>query len=967
MRYQKLFIVLVLMITHTTRSFAQVEASVPFRHYDTRQGMPSTQVQGIFEDSKGYIWAITDRGAARFDGYEFKTYTTSHGLSTNNVLLINEDHHGRIWFMCNNGDYCFLEDDSIRPYPGNEKIQKLLKDKLPGPFYFDDSDTLWVTTFSGIQLFKCFGDSVSEFLPSTQPQDKPTYYLRKVGEKLVTLQVGEITQDNKISTNDNISYLLNVAGECKLACSVQVEENRWAVAGPGGFVVFDEKANLQAYFESSPYVFSTLEHDRSGHLWLTNSNGAYRLRDYRNGPDDADAFFEGHFISAVLQDRHGNYWFGDRDNGLFFVPVLDMMLYSAGISGKQDKTISIKKNLEKIYYSDAAGQIYRIDQSTATPIPNTKAPSGVSLDFVVTARGNFVTGNKPILIKTNGAEVHLDDNSTVRKAIMLHDGRCAFALADGIAFLSTDEKWTKIDPAIFKERCNSLFEDERGTLWIGSNSGLFKYDGQSFQPIEEINRNKPRIADIMSWNGYIVCATKTSGLVFYKPGESIFLEEKNGLQSNMTDCVASHENTIWVGTASGVQQIDIHHIGTLDFTTTLINDAKGLPSNEVNDLLFDQGKLIIATNNGLCVVDPTLSSILASRTEMLIGLLEVNGKPRDTAFVQLQWNENSIRIHYRSLYFRTAEKTRYRYRLDGLFSNWIESTSLYADFPAMPAGDYTFFVSAMNEDGEWGEEESLHFIINPHYTQTWWFRLLMAIILVGIMVLTFFIIYRQKKQKLENRAKMSELRQQALNANMNPHFIFNALGSIQHFINTGKGQEANEYLSDFSKLIRMNLETNQHPMVSLQDELERLELYLRLEKLRFGQKMNYTIVIQDNLNIFDLSIPPMLLQPYVENALIHGILPLEDGGMVEISVKSLGEQYEVIILDNGVGLSKSKQEEGTKKQSLAMNMNAERLFILGEMTGQKFKIEVKDRLESTGIEQGTSVRILIPTDLNVTL
>ncbi|MBL0316594.1 MAG: hypothetical protein IPP69_12720 [Flavobacteriales bacterium] len=305
--------------------------------------MPSTQVQGIFEDSKGYIWAITDRGAARFDGYQFKTYTTSHGLSTNNVLLINEDHHGRIWFMCNNGDYCFLENDSIKTYSGNEKIQKLLKDKLPGPFYFDDKDTLWVTTFSGIQLFKCFGDSVSEFLPFTQPQDKPTYYLRKVGEKLVTLQVGEITQDNKISTNDNISYLLNVAGECKLACSVQVEENRWAVAGPGGFVVFDEKANLQAYFESSPYVFSTLEHDRSGHLWLTNSNGAYRLRDYRNGPDDADAFFEGHFISAVLQDRHGNYWFGDRDNGLFFVPVLDMMLYSAGISGKQDKCVSIKK------------------------------------------------------------------------------------------------------------------------------------------------------------------------------------------------------------------------------------------------------------------------------------------------------------------------------------------------------------------------------------------------------------------------------------------------------------------------------------------------------------------------------------------------------------------------------------------------------------------------------------------------
>ncbi|MBL0316593.1 MAG: histidine kinase [Flavobacteriales bacterium] len=626
-----------------------------------------------------------------------------------------------------------------------------------------------------------------------------------------------------------------------------------------------------------------------------------------------------------------------------------------------------QKNLEKVYYSDAAGQIYRIDQSTAIPIPNTKAPSGVSLDFVITALGNFVTGNKPILTKTNGVAIHLDDNSTVRKSIMLQDGRCAFALADGIAFLSTDEKWTKIDPAIFKERCNSLFEDETGNLWIGGNSGLFKYDGISFQPIEEINRNKPRISDIMSWQGYIVCATKTSGLIFYKPGESIFLEEKNGLQSNMTDCVSSYGNVIWVGTASGIQQIEIRKINVLDFSTTLINDAKGLPSNEVNDLLFDQGKLIIATNNGLCVVDPTLPSILASRTEMLIGEWEVNGKPRDTTYVELRWNENSIRIHYRSLYFRTAEKTKYRYRLDGLFSNWIESTALYADFPAMPAGAYTFFVSAMNEDGEWGEEKSLHFIINPHYTQTWWFRLMVAAILVGIIVLAFFFIYRQKKQKLENRAKMSELRQQALNANMNPHFIFNALGSIQHFINTGKGQEASEYLSDFSKLIRMNLETNQYPMVSLQDELERLELYLRLEKLRFGHKMNYSIEIQNNLNLFDLSIPPMLLQPYVENALIHGILPLEDGGMVQISIKGLGDQYEVIILDDGVGLLSSKHDTGTKKQSLAMNMNVERLFILGEMTGQKFKVEVTDRSEFQAQEHGTLVRILIPKDLEVTL
>lgn len=962
MNLQRPLLFLLTLISSTINTFSQIEAGVSFRQFDTRSGLPSTQVQGIFEDSKGYIWAITDRGASRYDGYEFKTFTTRNGLPTNSVLLINEDHENRIWFMCNTGEYCYLKDDSVHVYGGNSRIKSMLKDKLPGPFYFDDHDTMWVTTFSGIQLFKCYGDSVQEYLPQVSSNENPTYYLRKVGEKLITLQVGEVTPENRISTNDNISYLLNVAGECKLACSVQVSENLWAVAGPGGFVVFDEKANLEAYFESSPYLFSTLEHDRSGNLWLTNSNGAYRLRDYNNGPSDADVYFEGHFITAVLQDKNGNYWFGDRDNGLFFVPVIDLKVYSTGVIGKQNKTISIKPYQDKIFYSDASGQVYQLKEEEATPLHMTQVPSGVSLDFAFTTKGNIITGNKPILVNTKtGKSQLLDGTSTIRKSITKKDGTCVFALADGLGFLDKNETWSRSHAESFKERSNCVYEDPNGIIWIGTNNGLWKYDGTSYSSVDELSPLKLRITEITAWNDWLLCATRNAGIVFYKAGQVVQIGEEQGLISDMTDCVVSDQNKVWVGTASGIHHLNIVALVPLNIQFKLISDQKGLPSNEVNDIFLFQEKLYVATNNGICVLNSNSAALPATASTTFIHGFEVNGRTNTDQHPELAWNENTISISYNSLYYRTAEKTRYRYKLEGLFSHWIETTSRKAEFPELSAGEYKFIVTSMNEDGEWGSEASMSFHISPHYSQTTWFRVLVLVMVVMIATIIFYFIYRGKKQQLENRAKMSELRQQALNANMNPHFIFNALGSIQHFINTGKGQDANEYLSDFSKLIRMNLETNQQSEVSLEDELERLELYLKLEKLRFDDKLNYDIQIDAELNKYELMIPPMLLQPYVENALLHGILPSEHKGNLHIHISSLeGGYYQISIIDNGIGLHASQKRPRNGHKSMALAMNKERLQILEKQNGKKYSISIKDLSADAENRRGTQVLLVLP-------
>lgn len=949
---------------------AQKGAEVSYRRFDTRNGLPSTQIQGVFEDSKGYIWAITDRGACRYDGYDFKVYTNRQGLPSNNVLLINEDRKGRIWFMCNTGEYCFLEGDSIHLYGGNKRIDELLKDKLPGPFFFDEHDTLWVTTFSGIQLFKCYGDSVSEYLPNKNyASGSPTYYLRRVGEKLVTLQVGETTTDNRIITADKINYLLEVAGECKLACSVEVDPNTWAVAGPGGFVIFDEDGNIQAFFDQSPFLFSTLEHDRSGHLWLTNSNGAYRLRDVRKGPDDADLFFEGHFITAVLQDRAGNYWFGDRDNGLFFVPSLDVFVLKKGDSGKQNKVVAMHQSEGEIFYSDAQGRISAMDEEGRIRSLDIEVASGVTLDFLVTTDGKIVCGNKPELFANDGRRLRpLSETRTVRRSLNLRNGGAAFALADGLAFLSVDHVWRDIDKSLFKERANALFEEEDGTLLIGANSGLFAYDNDSIKAFTGLNKSlKPRVSDIARIGEWTVLATRNRGIIWMRGEEFYTLSEEKGLVSDNLDCLEADPDGrfLWAGSASGLQRIEPIDPRNGRFGFFRIDSQKGLPSNEVNDILFRGHKMVVATNDGIALLNPDASSLLASAAEVVIEQFSCGTQtfPLDQE-IHLNYDQNNLRFVFRSLNMRTGEKTRYRYRLRGIQEEWVISGNRVADLWALPAGDYVFELAAMNEEGEWGAAREIRFVIHPHFTETWWFRVLALLSLAAIIFLSVYFHFRNKRRKLINRAKMSELRQQALNANMNPHFIFNSLNSIQHFIHSNQAIEANEYLSDFSRLIRMNLENNMQSMVSLCDELERLELYLRLEKLRFGDKLSYEIDIQEGLNCMDLSVPPMLLQPYVENAILHGILPMNGNGKITISVKMENRCLAICITDNGIGINAGRAREKMRKhESMALKMNLERLRILSEASGQTFSVKIEDLSDLPGGGQGSRVSLLLPGDI----
>jgi ligand-binding sensor domain-containing protein len=266
---------------------------------------------------------------------------------------------------------------------------------------------------------------------------------------------------------------------------------------------------------------------------------------------NARNYFPGQYISGIAQDRGGNYWFADRNNGLFFVPSLDMVAIQTDEPTKQSKFVSVKKFGDTVYTSDAAGNIYSFGANDSLRSITPVDLNGLSFDFTLTAEGKLIRGKTPMISDPSGSGTRiLDSLAIVRKSTLLANGRNAFALADGLAFYDAQTGWRRADTALYKLRTPSIFEDSNGVLWLGTNEGLFHYTDNAVHAVEEVKNFKASISDIIQWGEYILLATRGKGIIFYKPGGTFAVNEEQGLLSNTIECLAlDGNNRIWAGTA----------------------------------------------------------------------------------------------------------------------------------------------------------------------------------------------------------------------------------------------------------------------------------------------------------------------------------------------------------------------------------------------------------------------------------
>jgi hypothetical protein len=340
----------------------------------------------------------------------------------------------------------------------------------------------------------------------------------------------------------------------------------------------------------------------------------------------------------------------------------------------------------------------------------------------------------------------------------------------------------------------------------------------------------------------------------------------------------------------------------------------------------------------------------------------------DTADLVLPYNDKHIRFEFAGISYRSVGGVRYRYRMLGLDSTWRETNETYLEYPTLPSGHYQFQLQAENKFAIRSSLLTLPFDVTAPFWQTTWFELL---VLVAFIALTWLLVSRRirhiRRQQDESERlirKSTEMENRALQAQMNPHFIFNCLSSIQQFVFAQDIRASNQYISGFAHLIRATLHNSTKSFISITDEVDYLSTYLSLEKMRFKEKMDYTIEVDAAINKDNRFLPPMLIQPYVENSMRHGLRHKVQGeGHIRIVMRVQGTLLVVIVEDNGIGRKKAmeyKSAEHIEYQSKGMALTLDRIKMISAIYGCEIDVSVEDIVADNGQPQGTRVVIRLP-------
>ena len=530
-------------------------------------------------------------------------------------------------------------------------------------------------------------------------------------------------------------------------------------------------------------------------------------------------------------------------------------------------------------------------------------------------------------------------------------GNLWFANLNTLSIFKNNKFKEIITKGVAYDQFVTLSEDKNNIIWVGTfGNGLLKYDGENFTNI-----------------------SITNGLC------------DNFISSSYYD---KSKNILWIGTMNGISKINLDDKSNIKSITNIINnpnsDSYGCVQNAIDKL--PNGNIIISIGEELYEYDYKRENKTNTQLKLSLQGIKINYQKLnlDGFFkvdywsnvplnLTLPFNNNNISFDFIAIDYNNPHSLKYTWKLEGIEKDWSPLTqNNYASFTNLPGGNYTFRLKAINEDNEISNEIIYVFEITPPFYQTWWFIPVLLIVLFSTAILNNrYQIKKIKAQeiiKTENFKRLAELELKAMRAQMNPHFMFNTLNSIQEIVLNKDDITARIYLADFALMMRMILENSTQKEISFEKELEFLKLYLKMEELRFENKFEISLNIPDELYFNNIKIPPMLIQPYIENAISHGLMHKTEKGLLTISFEiefiNDTECLKCTVLDNGIGRKKAKEYSAWKEkkhQSMATEITNERLQLLNSIHTKKgFQVIITDLENLKNESIGTKIELYIP-------
>lgn len=453
-----------------------------------------------------------------------------------------------------------------------------------------------------------------------------------------------------------------------------------------------------------------------------------------------------------------------------------------------------------------------------------------------------------------------------------------------------------------------------------------------------------------------VFISSNKGINIYQASDSTFshITTTDGLPSNDVLGIAfDDDGLLWILTTNALAVYDQKQRSMRSF-----DDSWGLtPYLFSGDITFVEHEMLIPTDRGFYAFKPR--ELLRQKYYNTPGFttLKVFSEEKESDLLEngqitLNYNENFFTISFSDFDFDESHSSFY-YKLEGIDPNWVKTDQNYAAYTNIKFGNYTLLLHTEENYLAQLEPSSINVTITPPYWRKLWFVLLEVIVGLGLS----YLFYLQRIKGFRIREKQLQTEQKLLRSQMNPHFVFNALIAIQSFIFKNEPKEAGRYLSKFAKLMRQFLQNTRQDYILLSQELETLEHYMELQRLRFDDAFDFSISCDESFDSEEIKLPPMMAQPFIENAIEHGFKGISYKGKIKVNYILKDEALEISIRDNGVGINKSSNN--LKHKSLATVITRERLKSLSKR-GHSYKLSIHDISDMTKNKTGTLVSLSVP-------
>lgn len=937
-----------------------------FYALNTASQLPTNEIYSLQQDDFGFVWMGTDKGLYRYDGFEFQKFT-SPLQNSKSISFLHLDQQGNVW--CKNflGQVYCAKGDSI-----NLVSEFATSDPSLPHFSPDQEGHVWILEENGFQLLTSEGKrmqeiSLGEMKIAEEPVDfvchRGKLYVVDAEMNVIGWEIESKTRREVLKPGPKTLPIRNIgfylSGEVIfLLAEYDLPDQKYGIFQLENEVL-DFVADLPNHLPGDRY-YSIYADDHT--VWGMGSAGVFQID--RRSKELRHPFFQEYKVSSMLRDREGMYWFSTLNNGLLVVPSLDLVKIEMPRTLRSEKQITwLRQAGEGTLLAGAYdGGIYQIDTGEhIQAIWDSRQETFLNVKTIyVEDRYTVVSRGRLCVIENKTGRQYFPRYSHVRDLVIVQD----------TAYLVFPEFIKKIAmPDLLADRFQQVrtvlprggtaieYEPASGLLYFLLSDGLYILDAAGKWTQIAIGGTPLYASALESAGGTTWVGSLAKGVIGFQHGKIVGQYNRNKhLKENEVRGIEISPDFLWVLTENY-----LHRIDPKDQSVTVFGEEAGLPIMDINAMETFGKRLYLATHKGLIRIPENLNSANNCLPSIRLDCIELNGTmlpPQDRLL--LKYGDASLRLHLSSIAFKNRGKYDYAYKivpLDSAFTR-VPAANKFVQIAHLPPGEFQFRVKAVTQQGLESQTLSLPIQISAPFWQEWWFFAGTILLLSTLVALVAMWRFRYLRRRIEYQNQLIHSQLTAIKSQMNPHFMFNTLNSLQDLMVKNDIRASNYYLTKFSSLLRKVLETSSQTEISLKSEIELLETYLLLEKLRFGDAFNFQILVEPELDPEEIYLHPMLLQPFVENAIKHGLLHKKGGRNLLIEFRSQNGVL-CVIEDDGVGREKAARFNNRNQPhhvSFATEAAERRVELINRINQKKITFKIIDKPDAGG----TRVEILIP-------